>query len=337
MYTENKTKTKTLKEFVYLDTNFLHSFMAQTNSGLPTLTSSEYQESEQKTSTTGKTGESTHQIVGEVTLGEFDVVVFKSPTAKAQYTHVNRQGNNSSISLAQLEAGKEIISKQLHDNALGDFEVYLEENHKLKIAEPTSFLNPGEYFKVSGVFQIVDLSFYKRALSKKMIDRFVINAIAMERDSELEKVEKEGLNASQKSIKTKEIRNHYDRVIKQNNELFDMISDVLDYISTLLPTDSYIKIGRYVAPIKPEFLRESSNTLSFKYGSKSPMRITMIGKITRVYDNLISSGVGPGANIHETMQLFSASVEQFLMQTDLLRTGDLIVSPIAIFFEEDGN
>lgn len=337
MITDNKTKVKTLKEFIYLDTNYLHSFMAQTNSGLPTLTNSEYQESEQKTSSTGQTADSTHNIVGEVSLGEFDIVFLKSPSAKAQYSYSNKRGNNTAISLTQLEAGKEIISKQLHDNALGEFEVYLEEHQKLKIVDPLSLIDPGEYVKVSGEFQIVDLSFYKRALSKTMINRFVIKGIEDQIQLELEKIEMEDLIPAQKKLKSKEIRNFGDKKKQENQEMFEIISDVIDYIVDLLPAHSYIKVGNFAAPLKPEYLRESSDELSFKYGSNSPIRITMIGKVTRVYDNLISSGVDPGTNIHAGMQLFSAAVEQFLMQTGLLKTGDLIVSPVAIFFEEDVN
>lgn len=330
------SKNTILKEFIYLDTAFLHSFIAQSNSGLPTLINTEIQEQESRTSTKGTSTDSTHEIAGEVSLGEFDVVFFKSPSAKSQFKYANKQGNNSSISWTQLDAGKEIISKQLHDNALAEFEQYVEQNGLLKIKESSEHAVPGEYIKVSGTFYVVDLSFFQKALNKKIIDRFLLDEIDKQCISALDQIEAENLTRQQKEVKRKETQKRFEKQKNDNKILFELITDVVDYVNTLLPASSYLKIGNFVAPLKPDYLRESSSELGFKYGHSSKLRITLIGKVTRVYDNLISQGIDPSANIYGMMQLLSSAVEQFLIESALLKTGDLIVSPVAIFFEEGG-
>ncbi|NRQ52005.1 MULTISPECIES: hypothetical protein [unclassified Brevibacillus] len=323
-----------MKDVIYLDTSFLHSFMAQINSGLPALTNTEFQESQTSTSAQTVTADSTNEMLGEVSLGEIDIVVFKSPSAKGQYKYINKKGNSSSISLAQLEAGKEIISKQLHDNALTEFEKYLLEKEALVQITIDNNAEIGEYIKLTGSFSVVDLGYFKSVLNKSTFEKFMRNTVEQEMAAALHELERENLNNAQKNSKRKQIKDLYESQKKASSHFHELFETLFEFMESVLPTNSYIKIGKYVAPLKSEFLRESAKEMSFKYGVNSHLQVTLIGKITREYDSLLAqNSPSNDSSLISALQGLSSSVETMLSSMDLLNEGDYIVSPIAIFFE----
>lgn len=303
--------------------------MAQTHEGLPITINFEFQESETKTSQTGRTKEINKDIN---TTGSAGIPLLGKIQTKLGMSH--KKNNSYMKTLTQLDAGKEIISKQLHDEALYDFEQYLEENKNLtKIYTGEKELEIGSYVKIHAHFQIINLNFLINMLSEDInegkgkafsdilfsIPKLFSNA--PEKNNQGEGNESVGINS------------RLDKLKKEAEQ--DM--KALLHISKILPSSAFIRLNHYIAPMKAEYLRESPEELSFKYGSnESQIKITLLGKVTR---KVIKPEINEGP-----LQLFeegflkgtthiASTFDHLLEMIKFVEEGDYIVSPIAIYFE----
>ncbi|MFX3631894.1 MAG: hypothetical protein ACE3L7_07415 [Candidatus Pristimantibacillus sp.] len=314
-----------MKEFIYLDTSFLQSFIAQTNNGLPLSTSTEFQESETKTNSVDKNNQLQNNLNIGITTGELAVPgLFKLPTSKGDYGLKSIKGTNESATLTQLDAAKEIITKQLHDNALHDFEEYLKEKDLLKYPLTTDELIPGSYISYRGKFEIIDMEFLSSLLNPEKLSTIFDLMISEELKGIKEaaagldnKTKQQILGMSNKAKKDSE----------DTKKQFNQVAAMLDYISLLLPHTSYIRIDKYLCPLKSNFLREKSKELIFKYGRNSTLNITVIGKYTKIFDNIADANSGSG------ITAISSMLDGLTQQLDIIKKGDHIVSPIAIYFD----
>lgn len=275
-----------MKEFVYLDTSYLHSFIAQIYGGLPANTTNETQESRSQTKSDSTTEEETSEINGDLNL------LF----ARAGTKIIPRQGNSESFSLSQLDAGKEIISKQLHDNAIDDLVEHLEK--KELFSDPLS-IEVNKFVLLKEPFKIVDIDYLKTVMDKQY------HSIL-------------GINKGKQN---------------QNNNKFNPneMMKIFNFLSTILPSDFFIKQGKFLSPLKHEHIREKSKEMIFKYGEES--EICVLGKITKKFDFANKDFDSTVEDFFSMNTVISGAVDEFLNQVQIAKRGDFVVSPIAIFFE----
>ncbi|MBB6689955.1 hypothetical protein H7B90_00925 [Cohnella xylanilytica] len=318
-----------MKEFIYLDTAFLHSFIAQENNGLPTTSSSEYQESETKSNQTGKNNQLVNEGQVEASSGEFNIPhILSTPSGKLKYKLGNIRTTNSSISLTQLEAGKEIISKQLHDDALNQFEDYLNKNNLLVVAGNKS--EPGDFILIKGRFTIFDIDH----LSDVMDPEKISFGIELAAHAQLQTLLQVAATTNDNKIKN-HIRSEQEKLKSQSKDMkksLEQVSGVLSYLKNVLPNSSFLRIGSFIAPLKQEHLRESSKELVFKYG-KSSLEITLLGKFTKIFDNFINTEDSTKESPIGGIVSFLESFDELFSSMGILKKGDKIISPIAIYFE----
>jgi hypothetical protein len=320
-----------LKELVYLDTSFIHSFIAQNNDGLPTNISREMNEEVSESKELEQGFKSGSFIEGKFTVGEFEIpLLFKSPSGGL----VSRvqPGNFSSekITLSQLESGREIISKQLHDNALSQFEKYLTDKNLAKDISDNP--KPGDYIKVTSSFKIIDFKYLQTVLDPDSLIEFAFN----ESEEGLKKLKEEISNiknSKEKQVRLAELR-HIENELKNAKssmkKQFDFLIKALSYLSKILPTDSFVLMNKIISPLKNEYLREKPQELLFKYGGgTSSIEVTLIGKVTKE----ITKTKMPDLNSVDALYEFPSVVNAVLHEISLINTGDFIVSPIAIYFE----
>lgn len=323
-----------MKEFIYLDTGFLHSFIAQQNNGLPSSHSTEFQESESKSSTTGKSNELQNEMDTELKTGELKFPgLFESPSGKVRYKLAHKRGTSSSITLNQLEAGKEIISKQLHDNALQQFEDYLIENELLKEASISEDAMPGEYVKIKGAFSIVDLKDINNILNPTAVSTALGFAMETALDNEIAQMEELGVTSQQRQRRIKEYQETQKKETKAMSEQLAKFQILIQYMESILPSSAFLKTDRYTCPLRIEYLRESAKELAFKYKYDQTMPITIIGKYTKKFERFAQlsreTNNGPFGVIGDSINAFDQAFETF----GIFKKGDLIVSPVAIYFE----
>lgn len=319
-----------MKELIYLDTEYVHSFIAQSEGGLPTTVDTERTEeiTEQNDKEINKGTESF--IEGKFKLGELEIpLLFKSPTG--EITAGIKPINNSSerVSLSQLESGKEIISKKLHDDALERFENNISKEGNL--TEELHEAKEGDFVKITSKFKIIDFGYLKKAFNGEKLIEFQFHDTEKELKSleeELKKLEgkQKGLLKTQLAAMKKEM----EQKKKEQLDTFTFLSSGLEYITDILPSESFLMADNIFVPLKDEFLRESSKDLTFKYGAfESRMKVNILGKITRIVDNVEL----PDFNGKFDFLQIGELVNFMLHSVGVLNKGDYLISPIAIYFE----
>lgn len=311
-----------MKEIIYLDTSFLHSFIAQTNSGLPTLVETELSEAETKSSETRRNEEKSHEFGVQVSTGNINVGVMKSPSAKGDYKLKKNRGNTDVITLTQSEAGREIISRQLHDNALIEFEKYLEENNLVNIG--TNQISIGGYIKLKTTFRIIDFNYFKQVSDEKLGEILIRFGAGKEIVQQIS-------SSSNERFK-KQLKSKLEQLIQEQTEEIKFYQRLIEYVSNLLPTNAFIKVNNFVIPLKNSCLRERADELNFKYGrGETQIEATILGKITSqiVETNTV---LEDSKFLKSFSDMIGAAIS-VLEVTNVIEKGDYVLSPIAIYFE----
>ncbi|MFD0717273.1 hypothetical protein [Paenibacillus sp. GCM10027626] len=306
-----------MKEIIYLNTSMIHSFMAQNLGGLPINMTQEQSQQESQTSNDATKKSSTHDLQAEVKSGNVQVpFLASSPSGSTQYRYLNARAIEESISITQVDAGKEIISKQLHDNALNEFIEYLESESKLNKFHSTegNAVPFGEYVLIKGSFSLFDLEIIRTHFEPSILKE-IIQIPTMLVDDPVGKGKGKG---------------KLDPNIEKGIKIFDLI---LRYFGKLLPTNLILKQDSFISPLKPEYLRESSAELVFKYGLDSSVEVTVLGRVTKKFETFnyeVFSDTGPFKDLGQAIW----GVEEFLLSgLKSLQRGDTIISPVAIYFE----
>lgn len=319
-----------LKELIYLDTSFLHSFIAQSNGGLPQTTQVEKQEqvTESSQKSTGFSARNFTELEGDT--GSIGIPgILKAPSGKMRVRLQPGKNSSETISLTDLESGKEIISKQLHDNALELFEEYLSSGEGLYDLSASDL--EGKYVKLTSEFKLIDFVYLNKIIQKDTLLYFMYEQRATEIAATKELLK--GMpNGEEKKLQREEI-NRQQKQFEQEKTLmeqqFDDLEKALNYLMALLPNESFLLMENALAPLKKNYLRESANELMFKYGGvESKIKVTMLGKVTQ---NLQSITMPTFAQ--DPFSEFPDFVTNLLGSLGIVKEGDKIISPVAIYFE----
>lgn len=278
-----------MKEFIYLDSSFLHSFIAQIYGGLPSTVTNETQESRTQTHTDTIQTEMASELHGSL----------NAVIAKMDSKINPKETRGESISLAQLDVGKEIISKQLHDNAVDELIEYLRK-HNLLIISPDSF-QINSYILYSSTFKVIDME-YLRAFTRREFGQLL-------------RLNKKKQASNQQNL----------------NIPIDMIGKILDFFSTILPSDIFIKQERVLSPLKKEYLRIQPKELLFKYSEQTT--VSLLGRITRQIDSTAMQSDFEFTSLLSISDMMTELANGLMTQFEVVEEGEYIVSPIAIFFE----
>lgn len=323
-----------MKEIIYLDTGVLHSFMAQHNDGLPTIVNNESEEtiSDGAEKTKGYTSQSS--IEATLESGNFEIpLIFQMP--KGAIKGIFKPGEHATDKsiMSQTESGKEIISKQLHDNALEKFETYLSNSNQLFGLDAENL--EGKYVKCKSTFRIIDFKYLKQIIQTEKLMKFMF----IEEDEKL-LLAKEEFKVNSKRMEPKQrnttkaqlnsLSNQLDQGKKLMSSQLTFAEVALDYLSDIVPNDAFITVGDTIAPLKNEYLREKANELMFKYnGTGAEVQITMIGKVTSTIDSIET----PSFEGNDVFLQLPKMLNSVLHPFGLIDVGDIIVSPVAIYFE----
>jgi hypothetical protein len=319
-----------MKEIIYLDTGVLHSFLAQNNDGLPTATSNERGEEVNDIHEKSKGFNSRTAFETKLKTGKFEIpVLLKTPEGEAKLVLQPGRFSSKKAVISQTETGKEIISKQLHDNALEVFETHLKKEDLLFSTNDPAL--EGKFVKCVSSFKIIDFKYLKSILQPKALVEFMF----IKSEEEIEKAEREIKKAPKEQQPTmKAYVNQLTSKVKAEKKLIEeqliFAEKSINYLNDILPTESFILMENTIAPLKNEYLREKASELMFKYGGTSTnLQMTMIGKVTQKVN-----GVGmPDFSGNDTFFEFPKILSAVLNPLGIINEGDLIISPIAIYFE----
>lgn len=142
----------------------------------------------------------------------------------------------------------------------------------------------------------------------------------------------ERLEGKQKQLARAKVKSEEQRLKKEKQEHFgslQFLENALSYIIDILPTVSYLIGDNILVPLKKDYLREGSKDLTFKYGTSSGLEINILGKVTRVIDDVEI----PDFNQDFDYMKIGEIVNFILNSIGVLDEGDYLISPIAIYFE----
>lgn len=320
-----------MKEIIYLDTNFLNSFLAQINGGLPTIKSREEMEEIKDVSESSEGFKSLSSVEAVMKTGEFEIpLLFKTPSGEIKGIWKPGNFSEEKAIASQTEAAKQIISTQMHDNALEEFITYLDDNEFLKSENEI-----GSYIQKTENFKIVDFDFLVRMMQFDTLGMVIFEKF----DKDISKIENEMENIPSKVKHTREyqqkkaeLNSKVKKVKSKKDETrqeFEDIEKILKYLQSILPYSTFLIMDNAIVPLKSDFLREKGQELSFKYGNTPNLKITLLGKITSSINDIDVPALASPEAILELHEMLYAIFGLF----NLIKKGDKIVSPVAIYFE----
>nr|WP_302599864.1 hypothetical protein [uncultured Cellulosilyticum sp.] len=289
-----------MRNFIYLDTDFLASFMAQENDGLETIRNIEsdtYDKSLIGTPTTTK----------KVSMStEANVAIAKGNLASEKTIESELNINESS------ELYKEMVSRVLHDNVFNYFENYINNDFDHCVDKPMKD-SIGKYINHRGGFETFDITFLEKICDQKFLKELFILAEGV---SDMQNVN------SQVNLKN---INQY----KLPNDIYNtsvLCTKLVNIFKTIFPTDTVLIMDNMMVIINDKYLREDIKSINFKYSGQ----MSVVGIINRVYDEANKKSTSPFMEVLNSVS--ECGIE--LINAFYNRTSKelYIVTPIAIYF-----
>ncbi|WP_062513993.1 hypothetical protein [Halobacillus sp. KGW1] len=324
-----------MREILYLDTDFLHSFLAQTNGGLPTDYTNEFEESsfENLEQMQGHQSKNFTELEGK--SGKFSIpTIVETPEGGIKLHFEPGKYSAEKTFWQESDVGRELISKKLHDNSLIEFERYLEENSSL--TQLTVIDDEKGYVLIESSFELIDLNTFEIAFSEGMVDMQVKEMKSL-KDNELTEINQDSkLTSKEQKQQRDEVNKIFNAESKKVSEEFTEYREILGMLKKFMPSNVFIKTTNAIAPLKENFLRENRNMMLFKYGNRyDGAKVKVLAKITR---KLEKKGEPNSFNekdaIRESIEVFKGATDEMLIEhLNLVQNGDFVVNPIAVYFE----
>jgi len=282
-----------MKHFIYLNTDILNSYLSQINDGIINKVQSEtYDEVTNASKETVVTKESKFKTDVGIP-GLFTMQFAETP-----------EGVKTANALTQLEYGKELIEKMLHDNALQQFMNYLNKNNLLKSIDNC---NLNDYVSFSGDYNLKDLDYILSVYTDEYINFLADNSVKKLNSSESVKK-----NARKKEFEAQCDTRRIFRIAK-----------------TMLPTAKFIQCSDCLVPLDDKFLRESTKSIRFNYTGK----ISIIGKYVSTLEKSVSVGIDETSSFGKIFASLD-DVNKIFYNSNLgIPLTNKIILPIALYFE----
>ncbi|MGE7988917.1 DUF6414 family protein [Lysinibacillus fusiformis] len=316
-----------MKEIIYLDTEIINSMLAQLDEGIVnsfTLESSSQEtQGEESQSTLGKSAGINARI--KLSTGFF-------PGGSA--TFGGNSGNNGieseKISTTMLEGQKDILNKAFHDHALEILHNKLLERNLLKDIQSAV---EGDVLFLESSFRFYDFELLKNSIDVDVMKQ----TMTFDETGTLPSYE-EAKNAIKKNNnKNTKVYQDAQTVLNIHNSIqpimnvMSLLHSLGKYASQMLQNQSIIKAGTNIGIIKHKYLRESPEALVFRTDTsrKAKILLRVIGKKNQVFD---------GKNMKQLKEQDMDKIPNMMLDVilgsfQIINKGDLLVTPIAIYFE----
>ena len=297
-----------MRHFVYLDTDTLNSYLSQINEGLLKST--------------------VNETVDEIATTKNDEIMpgknkFESefgfkPILNLKFTE-DKDVMNTTNTLSQIETGRELIEKILHDNSLEQFIKYLK-NDNLIVSIDSSRL--GDYIEIKEKFRVRDLDYLLGLYSDELIEFFMNNS----------KVELENLIESMKNnnnISTKTIRKQGEEKLKKERENYLQIRKIINIAKEIMPFSKYIVCDNCVIPLEEKYLRITTNKSRFSYSGE----LNIIGRYTGDLKDAFARESEIKNEYDDVLKSIDEVLKVLYKDTLGLNESMKIIVPIALYFE----
>lgn len=319
-----------MKDIIYLNDEFINSFISQAYDGLPIQKQSETSKlnSEQGTDTDSEISAAGAKASIKILAGKYDYTTTET----------------SALTTLESDEAKEIIAKKIHDNALNDLETLLIQKERLKFSlDEVSF---GDYIKIDTPLQINDIRDFISVASDTTFDAYetaLTDEITTKKNN-IDLVVGDTPEEHKKSIR-KQLKKEYDNFkneketeLKNTKKIFEMLNKYLKLLQEYLPTPVFIKTEKAVIPLDESFLRETVRSLGFKYDNNLlDNKVVILGKVTKKTSNtnILDDNLLKTIEFKALYNVINEVLDEFFKLFDILNVEEFIISPIAVYFEDD--
>lgn len=247
-----------MKNFIYLDTDFITSALSQINNGRIETITDETQDTNQKTQK--------NESYSQNSTAGFKAGIPGIISINAGNSDVT---NDSESSYSEIETAKQIITKTFDDNM---FDVLL---NAIPFKEFENSAYAGDFVKSDDYYTLIDLDYTSSALEKNfletLIDKNLVKKNVEKNLNTLSPEEKQKSYANINSIVNKEY--------KKQHESYGIQRKRLEALKVIFPSKILLYVNGILLLMDRKFLREDTLSILFKYSGK----INIFAQITREY------------------------------------------------------
>ena len=252
----------------------------------------------------------------------------------------NAGGNESESEISSVEivdGQKDLLNKKFHDYALNILIKRLE-NESLIVDKE---FREGDLIKVTGNFDFYDFSLISTSTSPDLWaevmswDESDKSELFTAKDAQkvFNKLEAgKRLTEKEKIYQEEALRIHAINIEKQNivntMKKLEVLSSMAEKLFKNL---TLIKSNKLIGLLKKDFLRESTESLSFR-GSNS-RKATFLGRVIGVKDEIVDGTNMDEFSPHELNKIPNIMLDILLGSFNIIENGDTLISPIAIYYE----
>lgn len=317
-----------MKEIIYLDTELMNSMLAQLDEGI--INSFSLEQWDQKVETAGQQTSRGKNAGLNASLQSGTGAV---PGFNFNFGATRGNTGNETIheSTSILDSQKDILNKAFHDYALEILIKKLKQSDRL--AELPN-IKEGDILLVKSPYKFYDFDLLQNLVNVDLLKKIFLIDIDEKELEEAKKILKKS-NRSQgeleKRIWAQTIVNK-ESAAQASVKQFNQISLMSNYFANALRGLSIIKAENNLGILKKDFLRESPEALSLRPDKSRNVKILMrvIGKKEKVFNGILD----PQEMDINNFDIIPNMIFDILLGSfQILKEGDILVTPIAIFYE----
>lgn len=244
----------------------------------------------------------------------------------------NTGDESESYSRTFLEGQKDILNKAFHDYAL---DLLIEKLHEKSMIVETGDFKEGNLYIGESTYRFYDFNLLKKSMDYSAMKEIMLadaHRLGLTIEHAKTIVNKQKLSAKERELidKARQVTTAYESIMP----IIDIIKNLntlSSFASNLLEDLTVIKTNNQIGLLKKEYLRESVESLTFRTDKSRKVRylVRIIGKKDVVYDgsNL------PLINGDDLDFIPNMMLDIILGSFDIIKKGDLLVTPIAIYYE----
>jgi hypothetical protein len=318
-----------MKEIIYLDTDLMNSMLAQLDEGLINNFSLE-----QWDQTIETEGQQSSRGKNAGLNGSFQTGTGSIPGMNLNFgANIGNTGNETvHESRSILDSQKDILNKAFHDYALDVLTTKLIDGDFLSHGPR---YHEGDIYLGEASYRFYDFDLIKKAMNQDFMKQVLLLDI-----------EKLGLNLEnakkilRKNKPTAQEREKMETasIVIQAHDVATPIIDVFEkmnlmssFASSLLEDLTLIKANNEIGLLKKKYLRESAESLSFRTDKSRKVKylVRVIGRKDEIY----SEKNIPVIKENDIDIIPNMMLDLILGSFNIVEQGDLIVTPIAIYYE----
>lgn len=316
-----------MKEIIYLDTEIINSMLAQLDEGL--VNSFTLESSSQETQ--GQDSQSTiGKSAGLNTRLKLSTGIFPGGSINFGANSGENGVESERISTTMLEGQKDILNKAFHDYALEILHDKLLQQNLLKDIQNAV---EGDLLFLESSFRFYDFELLRNSIDVDIMKQ----TMTFDQSGSLPSYDEAKNILKKNTSKNSKIYQDAQNVIKKHNaiqpvvNMMSLLHSLGNYASNMLQNQSIIKAETNIGLIKNKFLRESPEALVLRTDTsrKAKILLRVIGIKNQVFDGNNMKQL----NVTDLDKIPNMMLDVILGSFQIITKGDLLVTPIAIYFE----